>query len=266
GTLSSSAQAAPAPARSTTDYSTYPSDNQPAPGTMADQGVMASAPSGAIITPVQIDPGSNTGTGVSNTIANLRSQMVTISSHVSENAQQLSTLRAQNMAASTAYHEAKARITARLQAGTTRGNPELVAEWNSAQSSLDQISVNINAMNSLGSNIANDSSTAHFTLDQITATFNVSGAVDEDHRQLSVLEDETNQTIVLIDRLLRDVSDDVQRQTAFAGNERANLTTLASAIKNGELYSGSLGGPMIASAVSPVGIASNGSPLVVIRF
>ena len=268
GTLSSSSapgQAAPAAARP--DYSTYPSDNQPAPGTMADQGVMASAPSGALITPVQIDPGSNTGTGVSNTIANLRSQMVTISSHVGEDAQQLATLRAQNMAASNAYYGAKARITARLQAGTTRGNPELVAEWNSAQSSLDQISVNINAMNSLGSNIANDSSTAHFTLDQITATFNVSGAVDEDHRQLSVLEDETNQTIVLIDRLLRDVSEDVQRQTAFAGNERANLTTLASAIKNGELYSGSLGAPMIASAASPMSsVAYNGSPLVVIRF
>jgi len=267
GTLSSSAapgQAAPAPSRP--NYNTYPSDNQPAPGTMADQGAMASAPSGSLITPVQIDPGSNTGTGVSTTIANLRSQMVTISSHVGESAQQLSTLRAQNMAASTAYHEAKARITARLQAGTTRGNPELVAEWNSAQSSLDQISININAMNALGSNIANDSSTAHFTLDQITATFNVSGAVDEDHRQLSVLEDETNQTIVLIDRLLRDVSEDVQRQTAFAGNERANLTTLAAAIKNGELYSGSLGGSMIASTVSPVGVAYNGSPLVVIRF
>jgi len=267
GTLSTSAapgQAAPAPSRP--NYNTYPSDNQPAPGTMADQGAMASAPSGSLITPVQIDPGSNTGTGVSTTIANLRSQMVTISSHVGESAQQLSTLRAQNMAASTAYHEAKARITARLQAGTTRGNPELVAEWNSAQSSLDQISININAMNALGSNIANDSSTAHFTLDQITATFNVSGAVDEDHRQLSVLEDETNQTIVLIDRLLRDVSEDVQRQTAFAGNERANLTTLAAAIKNGELYSGSLGGSMIASTVSPVGVAYNGSPLVVIRF
>jgi hypothetical protein len=233
---------------------------------MADQGAMASAPSGSLITPVQISAGSNTGTGVSNTVANLRSQMVTISSHVGESAQQLATLRAQNMQASTAYHEAKARITARLQAGTTRGNPELVAEWNSAQSSLDQISVNINAMNALGGNIANDSSTAHFTLDQITATFNVSGAVDEDHRQLSVLEDETNQTIVLIDRLLRDVSDDVQRQTAFAGNERANLTTLASAIKNGELYSGSLGAPMMASTMSSGAVAYNGSPLVVIRF
>jgi hypothetical protein len=263
GTLSSSGgAAAPAPvARQTTDYSTYPSDAQTAPGTMADQGAATSG--GTIITPIQIEPGSNTGTGVSNTIANLRSQVVGVSSHVGQNAQRLASLRAQNAQASTAYHEAKAHITARLQAGTTRGNPELVAEWNSAQSALDQIAVNINAMNALGGDVANDSSTAHFTLDQITATFNVSGAVDEDHRQLSVLEDETNQTIVLIDRLLRDVSEDVQRQTAYSANERANLTTLASAIKNGELYGADLGSPLL-STVSTV--AYNTTPLVVIRF
>ena len=56
-----------------------------------------------------------------------------------------------------------------------------------------------------------------------------------------VLEDETNQTIVLIDRLLKAASEDTQRQTAYAANERANLTTLAGAIKNGELYGADLG-------------------------
>jgi hypothetical protein len=263
GTLSSAGPSGATATREAPDYSTYPSDAQTAPGTMADQGTTAAG--GTIITPIQIEPGSNTGTGVGNTIANLRSQVAGISSHVGQNAQRLATLRAQNAQASTAYHEAKAHITARLQAGTTRGNPELVAEWNSAQSALDQIAVNINAMNALGSDIANDSSTAHFALDQITATFNVSGAVDEDHRQLSVLEDETNQTIVLIDRLLRDVSEDVQRQTAYSANERANLTTLASAIKNGELYGADLGSPLL-SSVSNTTVAYNTTPLVVIRF
>ena len=51
-----------------------------------------------------------------------------------------------------------------------------------------------------------------------------------------MLQDETNQTIVLIDRLLKEVSDDVQRQTAYVANERAGLTMLASSIKNGELW------------------------------
>ena len=126
-----------------------------------------------------------------------------------------------------AYQEAKAHITTRLQVGTTRGNPELVAEWNTAQGQLDALSANINALNALGTDVTNDSSTAHYALDQIGATFNVSGAVDEDHRQLQLLEDQTSQTIVMIDRLLREVSDGVQRQTAYVATERSNLTTLA---------------------------------------
>ena len=141
--------------------------------------------------------------------------------------QRLADLRNQGAGAAGAYQEAKAHITTRLQVGTTRGNPELVAEWNTAQGQLDALSANMNALNALGTDVTNDSSTAHFALDQIGATFNVSGAVDEDHRQLQLLEDETSQTIVMIDRLLKEVSDAIQRQTAYVANERANLTTLA---------------------------------------
>ncbi len=243
------------------------------PGTMpAEQqppAPMAAAPSGGMmggVTPIQIEPGSNTGTAVSSMVASLRAQVMSLQNHIASTAQRLAGLHGQAAENSTAYHEAKARITARLQVGTTRGNPELVAEWNTAQASLDQLSSNINALSGLGTEIANDSSNAHYVLDQISATMNVSGAVDEDHRQLSVLEDETNQTVILIDRLLRNVSDDVQRQTAYTANERANLTTLAGAIKSGELYGGDMGSPLLAaSSASSVG-SYGGTPLVVIRF
>jgi hypothetical protein len=264
GTLPSTQQQASAPEAS---YSASSPSYPASAGTLPEQTQPASTGMSSYgnITPVQIEPGSNTGTAVNSTVANLRGQMVSLENHLAANAQQLAGLHGQAASNATAYHEAKARITARLQVGTTRGNPELVAEWNTAQGALDQLTININSLNALGTNVANDSSTAHYVLDQITATFNVSGAVDEDHRQLSVLEDETNQTIILIDRLLKDVSDDVQRQTAYAGNERANLTTLASAIKNGELYGAELGSPMLASA-TPVSSSYGGTPLVVIRF
>lgn len=249
--------------------------SQPSPAPAPTQSSYTSAPatSGstfapvATITPVSIESGSDTGTAVSKTIASLRAQISGLQSSLAQNAQRLADLRNSGADSASAYHEAKARITTRLQVGTTRGNPELVSQWNTAQSALDQLAGNINGLNALGTAVAGNSSTAHYALDQITATFNVSGAVDEDHRQLSVLEDETNQTIVLIDRLLTDVSDDVQRQTAYVANERANLTVLASAIKNGELYGADLGTPMMASA-SPAGsmLAYSGAPLVVIRF
>jgi hypothetical protein len=236
----------------------------PAPTAEAPPSAGGIAPV-ATITPVTIDPGSDTGTQVNKTIQALRAQISGLETKLAANAQRLSDLRNNGAAAAGAYQESKARITTRLQVGTTKGNPELVSEWNSAQTSLDSLSANINQLNALGTDVTNDSSSAHFALDQISATFNVSGAVDEDHRQLSLLEDETNQTIVLVDRLLKEVSDDVQRQTAYVANERSNLTVLANAIKNGELYGGTPG-LTAAAATTNLQFAANGTPLVVVRF
>jgi hypothetical protein len=221
----------------------------------------------ATITPVTIDPGSDTGTAVSKTIQTLRGQIAGLQQKLTTNAQRLADLRNAGAGAAAGYQEARAHITTRLQIGTTRGNPELVSEWNNAQTALDSLSGNINALNALGNDVTSDASSAHYALDQIDATYNVSGAVDEDHRQLSLLEDETDQTIVLIDRLLKEVSADVQRQTAYVANERGNLTTLASAIKNGELYGADLGSPGLTSGLVSGGqMATAGTPLVVIRF
>lgn len=219
----------------------------------------------ATITPVAIDPGSDTGTQVNKTIQTLRNQMSGLETKLAANAARLADLRNNGAAAAGAYQESKARITTRLQVGTTKGNPELVSEWNSAQSSLDMLSANINQLNALGTDVTGDSSSAHFVLDQIGATFNVSGAVDEDHRQLSLLEDETNQTIVLVDRLLKETSDNIQRQTAYVASERSNLAVLSNSIKNGELYGGTPG-LSAAAASNNLQFASSGTPLVVVRF
>jgi hypothetical protein len=241
------------------------------PGTLpggASGGTSVAAGPDISITPVTIEPGSSTGTAVGQKVAQLRSDVAGLQDKIVSAAQRLADLRGQAGASSAAYHDTKARITTHLQMGTTRGNPELVAQWNTAQTSLDELTANINALNALGTDVSGYASRAHFDLDTIQSTYNVSGAVDEDHRQLSVLEDETDQTVVLIDRLMRQISSDVQRQTAYVANERANLTTLASAIKNGELYGSELGAPMLASTSAPAsyGATPSGAALVTIRF
>ncbi len=217
----------------------------------------------ATISPVTIDAGPDTGTGVNKTIQSLRAQVAGLQQKLSANSARLSELRNLGAGAAGAYQEAKAHITTRLQVGTTRGNPELVAEWNTAQGQLDALSANVNALNALGTDVTNDSSTAHYALEQIGSTYNVSGAVDEDHRQLRLLEDQTSQTIVMIDRLLKEASDAIQRQTAYLANERANLTTLAAAIKSGDFFGG---GVTAALSGASLQTASAGAPLVVVRF
>ncbi|HWX89012.1 MAG TPA: hypothetical protein VNY75_01815 [Rhizomicrobium sp.] len=236
-----------------------------APPTAAAPVAMAASSGGApvaTITPVTIDAGPDTGTAVNKTIQSLRAQVAGLQQKLAANSARLGDLRNQGAGAAGSYQQAKAHITTRLQVGTTRGNPELVAEWNTAQGQLDALSANVNALSALGTDATNDSSTAHFALDQIGATFNVSGAVDEDHRQLQLLEDQTSQTIVMIDRLLKEVSDGIQRQTAYVATERANLSILAAAIKSGDFY----GGGVVGSLGGGAQTASAGAPLVVVKF
>src|SRR5699024_2298589 len=133
------------------------------------------------------------------------------------------------------YHAAVATINARLQVGTTPGNPQLVNQWNVAQAELTRIDGDVASMNGLANEVAGASTMASYLLETTRAAYGLTGAVEEDHRQLAILEDEVNRTVVLIDRLLNELSEDISRQTTYLSTERRNMTTLSLAIKNGEL-------------------------------
>jgi hypothetical protein len=251
----------------------------PAEGDNSTAGTMASAPtegampaaapgagtSTAGITPIAIEAGSDTGTAVNREAQRLRAKVSGVQDKMVADAQKFAQLQNAAIQSSQTYHEAKANIAARLQLGTTRGNPELVAQWNTAQAALDSMTSDINQLTGLATEIADGSSNAHYALNTIEATFNVSGAVDEDHRQLTVLRDETDQVIVLVDSLLTNVSSAVQRQTTYVANERASLTTLAAAIKDGSYY-GDLGAPAGGIASRYTAGPVSGPALVTIRF
>lgn len=227
------------------------------------------AESGATVKRIPIAEGAPTGTAVGQQVQQVRTTVIGMQDRIEANGQRLGALRASEAASAAVYNSAKSQMTSRLQLGTTRGNPELVAQWNTAQDALDRIASDINALNALGSDVGADQASANFTLTTIRGMYDVSGAVDEDHRQLRMLEDETSQSIVLLERLLTSVSRDVQRATSYVGNERANLTVLANAIKNGEMYGAALGPSLASTGPPPVrstGTSMGGTPLVVIKF
>lgn len=143
---------------------------------------------------------------------------------------------------------------------------------------LEALSSDVTRLNNLAGQVAADSSLATFLLQNLRPTYALSGAVEEDHRQLGVLEDEVNRTVVLIDRLLNELANDVNRQISYLATERANLQTLQLGITNGQLYGGNLsnrvsgGGPAPLAApprpVTPVNIGPSAEqrPLVVIHM
>jgi hypothetical protein len=195
---------------------------------------MAPPPVGGEFAPIAVAPGPSTGTAVSQTVQSLRSQLEALETKLASSAQRYGDLRSSGQQDSSAYQEATAQVSSRLEAGTTRGNPELIGEWNKAQASLDSLTGNINGLAQLAGAVSGDASAAHSEYDTIQATFDASGAVDEDHRQLTLLSDETGETAVVLDRLVRNVKQALRRETAYVAHERGNLVRLASAIKAGD--------------------------------
>src|SRR5262249_37873552 len=114
------AQAAPPPAMART--------GAPAPAPVATAPMPPPAV-GVEFTPVAVSPGTDTGTAVSHSIADLRSQLEGLESKLAANAQHFTDLRNSGAQAAGSYQDAAAHISARLSGGTTRGNPELISEW-----------------------------------------------------------------------------------------------------------------------------------------
>ena len=205
----------------------------------------------------------------------LRSELLRLQTQIGQQNGQLQAIRDVTVQHSQNYHGTVAAVTARLQVGTTPGNPTLVNQWNVAQASLARVENDIAQMNSLATGVSGTSTLSAYLLETTRAAYGLSGAIDEDHRQLAVLEDEVNRTVVLIDRLLNELSEDVSRQNNYLSSERTNLTTLSLAIKNGELLGSSLGNRAFSSSAPAAGnfpatqTSNKGGarrPLIVIRF
>jgi len=227
-------------------------------------------------TPSGVTPGQQTGTVVGKKVIELREELKRLQTAVSKQNMQLQRARAKIVQDSRRYHASVASINSRLQIGTTPGNPILVRQYNSAQADLDRLSGDLGIMNGLSTAISGDSTMSSFLSESVKATFAISGAVDEDHRQLAILEDEVNRTVILIERLHKEVVEDVRRQSNYVATERSNLNLLASGVRSGEIYGASLvNQAMVASAGGAGGLramaprprnTTGRRPLVVIRF
>ena len=225
--------------------------------------------------PPKVSQGTTTGTYVGQRVIEIRGELKRLQSQISQQNTQLQSIRKLTIQNSQNYHTTVGAINSRLQVGTTPGNPELVKKWDVAQANLAKVENDIAQMNKLANGVASTSTLSAYLLETSRAAYGLSGAIDEDHRQLAILEDQVNRTVVLIDRLLNELSEDISRQSNYLGTERTNLTTLALAIKNGEMLGSSLGNRAFSSAAptassgfasSPIGPAAERRPLVVIRF
>jgi hypothetical protein len=168
-------------------------------------------------------------------VQQLRADQAALAGGIARQQEQLNATRSQIGGESSSYSNLVASITARLQAGTTPGNPELVAQWNQAQARLDAVTMGVGQLNSLASQVTTQASVAGYLVDNVRATFAVGGAVDEDHRNLRAIEAETTRSIQDVDRLISELNSEIARQNGYLARERTNLAALSYGINMGRL-------------------------------
>jgi len=218
-------------------------------------------------------------TAVTLRVADLSRDLDETSQNTANFKQRLQSLQDNTDAQMSGYFALVASINADLQAGTTLGNPILVDRWNNAQDKLNAISDGTSLINTLAVDLSEQASKSAFLLEQVRSVFGLSGAVDEDHRKLTALEDSVNDNVIVTNRLMTKINDALNRRAAYLRTERANLQALALAISNGEMHGQSLSNSVFKKAMeggnSPVSPGRRGKigaaapthrPLVIIRF
>lgn len=183
--------------------------------------------------PVEVSEGGNTGTFVGQKVVSFRNELSQLQVAIRQHNAELQKIRASVIANAQQYHKTVGTIEAKLQVGTTPGNPNMFALLQNAQNNIQIMNANTDALTQLAARVASDTAMTSYLLDSIKSAYGVSGAVDEDHRQLRILENETNQTAILMNSLLNEVNTDVMRQQQYVQTARNYIIDLNSAIKVG---------------------------------
>ncbi len=182
----------------------------------------------------------STSTVVSTQIRDLASSLGLIQRRVTNITGELNQLQRSNENRSAEYYANIATINTQLQSGTTPGNPRLVNRLSQAEQSLEALGNSLSQLNEISVDTSAAASEASFLLEKTRAAYSVSGAIEEDHIKLSELEDTINNTVIMIERVLNTVNDDITRTTTYLTSERNNLRALSLGVTNGDLYGKSL--------------------------
>ncbi len=225
--------------------------------------------------PVNISEVSNTGTFVGQKVLTFRNELSQLQTSIKENNAELQKLRSSVVNNALQYHKTIGMIEAKLQVGTTPGNPLMYEMLAKAQNNIQVMSTNSASLNQLSAKVAADTANTDYLVDAIRSAYSISGAVDEDHVQLRTLENEAGQTSILMHSLLNEINSDISRQQQYVETANNNIVKLSDAIRVGSYgvnnvpmgnlpVMGNAFSPRHAPKASPAMIS--GKPLLAIKF
>jgi hypothetical protein len=149
-------------------------------------------------------------------------------------------IKAQRTQISTEYFTRVAQINARLEAGTTAGNPELAASWKQARGSLDSLDREAMRLGDLVTSCTDDTAEALYLTQSIHAAMSLRGAVEADRAELIKQSGRVASISSSLELTLDILLEDLNRQNEMLMVEHRNLTTLAHAIDVGQVLGNNL--------------------------
>lgn len=216
--------------------------------------------------------GSKNGTFVGQKIVAFRKEFEQIKVSDKNNNEELQRVRGNILNNTTQYNKVVGGIETKLQVGTTPGNPNLYNTLQQAQDNTQTMSLNANALENLSARVTNDATSIGYLIDSIRAAFSISGAVDEDHRQLRNLLSETEQLQVVVNSLNNEVNNDATRQQQYVATAQNQINRLNSAIRVGS-FQGAQAAPVYSNpalfgsnTTSMQSQARAGKPLFIAKF
>ena len=183
--------------------------------------------------PVNISEVSNTGTFVGQKVMTFRGELSQLQNSIRTNNAELQKIRNLIINNALEYHKTIAEIETKLQVGTTPGNPRMFEKLAKAENNIQVMNTNAAALNQLSGKISADTANTDYLVEAIRSAYSISGAVDEDHQQLRVLENEAGQTSILMHSLLNEINSDINRQQQYVKTASSNISSLSSAVRVG---------------------------------
>ena len=185
--------------------------------------------------------GESVFTYVGQRILEMQDEFNKLDNEISEKKINFDLLKSNGIKSAENYHSLVAAIAARLQIGTTPGNPILLDQFENAQTELASVSAQGQNIVDVGNKISLLSTRVSYLLEQARAAKKLRGAVDQDHRDLSAFQDALKRRSIDVIRSLEELNETVRRREIFLAAERRRLTLLANAISVGESFGTGLG-------------------------
>ena len=200
------------------------------------------APPPAMAPTQAINDTGPTGTFVGGKINQFRADLTSIQNAISSHNNDFLRFKDLVDEQTSVYQGLSSAIRSRLQIGTTPGNPILVGQWNDAQRALEDIQNNVNNLQIVNNRVTADAALIGHLKNAIDSSFFISGAIDEDHNQLKVLNDDVQRTSVLYERLMTELEEKISREIQILNDERQYMKMLAEDVEVGK-FGGTVSAP-----------------------